>query len=263
MLVVAITSVVAALAIYSITAYLEAARGAEAKNFVRAINDGAQAAYERESVGADVLVDGAAVTETHTACGSAPAVPATVQSKGKKYQPNTAGGADFNQGDGSNGWKCVRFQTSQPIYYQYSYYWQDTAMTVAQNDWQRGDFGDASEPSDRSFMPVVGLMAAGGKKDGIDGDGNRGHGNNTEEKTPDYVGCDPDNPGRSKDCDGGGSGDGSGSGSGFEEAGAVEPWCVTNCWEAGAKSEDVIFLAVTRLSPSGGLQTALTMLYRK
>src|SRR5262249_20906068 len=41
--------------------------------------------------------------------------------QGHKYQPSTVDGTDFNSGSTSAGWKCLKFQVSQPIYYQYSY----------------------------------------------------------------------------------------------------------------------------------------------
>ena len=55
-------------------------------------------------------------------CSSASAVPTSANSiKGTKYQPSTVDGADFNTGSNIAGWKCLKFQLSQPMYYQYNY----------------------------------------------------------------------------------------------------------------------------------------------
>jgi type IV pilus assembly protein PilA len=122
MIVVAIIGVLAALAVYGVRRYLASAKTTEAKNTVGAISRGAVAAYERETAASELVVEGANSTAaSHALCTSAGAVPAAVPA-GTKYQPNTAEGLDFETGTSTEGWKCLRFSLTQPIYYQYNYH---------------------------------------------------------------------------------------------------------------------------------------------
>ena len=121
MIVVAIIGVLAALAIYGVTRYLASAKTAEAKNGVGAITRGAVAAYEKETADAQMLAEGTeSVTASHALCLAAPAVPATLQA-GRKYQPDSANGSDYNTGNATTGWQCVKFNMKEPSYYQYHY----------------------------------------------------------------------------------------------------------------------------------------------
>ncbi len=120
-MVVAIVGVLAALAIYGVRHYLANAKTAEAKENVGAIVRNAQAAFERETVGAEMLPGSAQSTTTnHALCKNAPPVPAAIPAR-VKYQPSQAVGVDFNTGDTTGGWACLRFSVSSPIYYQYAY----------------------------------------------------------------------------------------------------------------------------------------------
>jgi len=56
----------------------------------------------------------------HALCDSAVGVPAAPP-VGKKYQPETAAGKDFDTGSATAGWKCLRFSMTQAIYYRYLY----------------------------------------------------------------------------------------------------------------------------------------------
>lgn len=107
-----LVGILAALGIYGTRRYLGAAKTAEAKNSIGAIARGARAAYERESVDPSA---------PHKLCGSATTVPAAVPA-GTKYMPGVSAGSDFNTGDAENGWMCLKFSMTQPIYYQYSYH---------------------------------------------------------------------------------------------------------------------------------------------
>ncbi|WP_437301840.1 type IV pilin protein [Sorangium sp. So ce388] len=121
MIVVAIIGVLAALAIFGVRRYLASAKTSEAKNSVGAITRGAAAAFERETAASQILAGGdSSDAASHSLCGSANAVPATVPA-GVKYQPNSTEGQDFERGDATTGWKCLRFSMTQPIYYQYQY----------------------------------------------------------------------------------------------------------------------------------------------
>ncbi|MBW2453153.1 MAG: prepilin-type N-terminal cleavage/methylation domain-containing protein [Deltaproteobacteria bacterium] len=121
MIVVAIIGVLAALAIYGVRRYLASAKTGEAKDKVGAISRGAQAAFERETTDSETLGEGTeSTTASHALCGAATPVPVGVPG-GKKYQPNTTPGNDFESGDNLNGWKCLKFNMTQPHYYQYNY----------------------------------------------------------------------------------------------------------------------------------------------
>lgn len=122
MIVVAIIGVLAALAIYGVRRYLATSKTSEAKNTVGAISRAAVAAYEREAYSNQLLGDGAtSATFMHQLCVSAPARVPAVPPAAKKYQPDTRDGNDFNTGDQLTGWRCLKFQMTEPIYYSYHY----------------------------------------------------------------------------------------------------------------------------------------------
>jgi len=132
MIVVAIIGVLAALAIYGVRRYLASAKTSEAKNTIGAISRGAQGAYERENAKSEEVTEGSESTSaSHSLCGSATTVPTTVP-KGTKYQPKTTNGSDFDSGDMTTGWKCLKFSLTQPHYYQYQYS-KDTKATGSAN----------------------------------------------------------------------------------------------------------------------------------
>jgi hypothetical protein len=108
----AMIGMAAALGIYGVRRYLAASKTAEAKATLGSMSRAVQAAFEREVVG----VQGSA----HALCGSAAAVPGDVP-RGMKYQPNEEAGADWESGDDTAGWRCLRFALSQAHYYRYSY----------------------------------------------------------------------------------------------------------------------------------------------
>ncbi|WP_044986176.1 type IV pilin protein [Sorangium cellulosum] len=121
MIVVAIIGVLAALAIFGVRRYLASAKTSEAKNNVGAISRGAAAAYERESAASEILTPGTtAAGASHQLCDSVTAtVPAGIASvQGLRYQPTAA---EFQAGSSTEGWPCLRFSISQPIYYMYDY----------------------------------------------------------------------------------------------------------------------------------------------
>jgi type IV pilus assembly protein PilA len=121
MIVVAIIGVLSALAIFGVRRYLGSAKTSEAKSSVGAIARGALAAYERESAASEVLAGGAVSTSVaNHLCGSAVPVPGAIP-PGNKYAPRTGDTLDFESGDTGNGWKCLRFEISSPIYYRYQY----------------------------------------------------------------------------------------------------------------------------------------------
>jgi type IV pilus assembly protein PilA len=124
MIVVAIIGVLAALAIYGVRRYLASAKTAEAKNTIGAISSGAQASYERETADSQLVGEGASSTAaSHQLCDSSVAtVPDSVTKvQGKKYQADSAAGADYNAGSSTLGWPCLKFTMSSPQYYVYGY----------------------------------------------------------------------------------------------------------------------------------------------
>ena len=122
MIVVAIIGVLASLALYGVRKYLASAKTSEAKNYVGAISRCGVAAFEREQAASQVIAEGTVSSAgTFALCGEAPMVPASGAPRGRKYQPNTSSGADFESGDAMTGWKCLRFFISQPMGYAVDY----------------------------------------------------------------------------------------------------------------------------------------------
>ncbi len=124
MIVVAIIGVLAALAIYGVRAYLAAAKTGEAKNTVGAVARLAASRYDSEVIKPEVLPEGSTSEQsTHVLCKSAVPVPNNISAvQGRKYQPRKDPGFDWGTGDQLNGWNCLGFSISEPIYYQYHYY---------------------------------------------------------------------------------------------------------------------------------------------
>ena len=123
MIVIAIIGVLAALAVYGVRSYLASARTAEAKASVGAISQLASGVFDREFADAELIgaaAGGTSKPAVNFLCGSANPVPATTP-KGTKYQPGTAPGVDFHSGSQADGWQCLGFSMTSPIYYQYSY----------------------------------------------------------------------------------------------------------------------------------------------
>jgi hypothetical protein len=103
--------VASALGIYGVNRYLKSAKTTEAKLNIGRITRGAIEAYELERDPGPNL---------HMLCKSAVAVPSEVPS-GRKYVPSAEAGRDFQTGDRTTGWRCLRFSTDTPTYYQYEY----------------------------------------------------------------------------------------------------------------------------------------------
>lgn len=121
MIVVAIIGVLSALAVFGVRRYMTAAKNSEAKQSVGRISRSAHAAFERELMGSQALIEGdESAQAAHLLCESAVPVPAAVPAA-LRYQPKTTEGDDFETGDDTVGWKCLRFRISHPIYYQMQY----------------------------------------------------------------------------------------------------------------------------------------------
>ncbi len=154
MIVVAIIGVLAALAIYGVRRYLASAKTSEAKNTLGAISRASQAAYERENAASEEVAEGSISTSaSHQLCATATTVPTTVP-KGTKYQPKTGSNQDFDTGNMTTGWKCLKFGLTQPHYFQYQYT-KDSKATGSNN------------PAKCNTAPCYETMATGD----LDGDG--------------------------------------------------------------------------------------------
>lgn len=101
MAVAALGGVAAAIAIYAVRSYLATSKTAEAKNTVMAIANAAKARYEKDRI----------------LCASAKPVPADKPPAGTKYAPQ----AGEYGGNERKGWKCLRFEMTQPQRFRYSY----------------------------------------------------------------------------------------------------------------------------------------------
>lgn len=167
MIVVAIIGVLAALAIYGVRRYLASAKTSEAKNTIGRIARAASEAYERETVASELLAPGASSNApVHALCASAEAVPAAGVPAAKKYQPNTAAGTDFNKGDAVTAWKCLKFEVTDPIYYQYHYYAGSGYISPALGNADPGATGfEAAARGDLDGDTVLSTFALTGKVD--------------------------------------------------------------------------------------------------
>lgn len=122
MIVVAIIGVLAALAIYGVRKYLANAKTSEAKNTIGGVSRSAKQAFEREQNKSELVAEGGqSGVGSHDLCDTATPVPNAAVPAGKKYQPKTTNGDDFDSGDSVTGWRCLKFGMTQPHYYKYSY----------------------------------------------------------------------------------------------------------------------------------------------
>ncbi len=120
MLVVAIVGVLAAIGVYGVRRYLQVAKSSEARQGVGAIVRGVVARFERASSGPEALTEGSLTTATsHDICAGTDPVPTSLDFiAAKKYQSKAS---DWDSGNSTAGWKCLRFSMSQPQYYMYGY----------------------------------------------------------------------------------------------------------------------------------------------
>ena len=123
MIVVATIGVLAALATYGVSRHLAAAKASEAKEGVGGITRAAVLAYEEERSAQEVLNEGnPSALIANVLCTTANPVPLLAsQVRGRKYQPNTTLGQDFQAGSHLVGWKCLNFAKSEAMYYRYTY----------------------------------------------------------------------------------------------------------------------------------------------
>jgi type IV pilus assembly protein PilA len=169
MIVVAIIGVLAALAIYGVRRYLASAKTSEAKNSIGAIARGAAGAYEKENTSSQNVGEGTVSdASSHALCDDASPVPGAVPA-GKKYQPNTAAGTDYDTGDATSGWKCIKFSLSKPHYYQYHYVKDgptpnsgNTTSACSTGCFSAGAVGDLDGDAATALFELTGHIGTGG-----------------------------------------------------------------------------------------------------
>ncbi len=128
MIVVAIIGTLAALAIFGVGRYLKSAKSSEARNGIGRIAHAAEESYARETAASEIVgLGNTSSTIVHQLCDSAVAVPAAVPAS-RKYVPNNVNGSDFYAGATDTGWKCLKFEIHDPIYYQYNYLRDSTTL---------------------------------------------------------------------------------------------------------------------------------------
>ncbi len=123
MIVVAIVGVLAVLAVYGVRKYIANAKTAEAKNSLGQMGKDAAVAYEGERMTNTVLPDQGSADIVRQLCQSSSVkVPTALTSiQGKKYQSSKGDWSNATDVSNNAGFACLRFEISQPQYYQYDY----------------------------------------------------------------------------------------------------------------------------------------------
>lgn len=154
MIVVAIIGVLAALAIYGVNRYVQNAKTTEARTSVARIAKDAASAYARPKTDTSVLEDGvltpggAGAAQSNMLCDKAEnAVPASGVPKGEKIQAKPE---EWDEGSESKGWRCLRFELTDPQMYQYAYDADVTAGTFSAI--ARGDLKGSGEVDSKFTM---------------------------------------------------------------------------------------------------------------
>jgi len=124
MVVVVIIGILAALAVYGVTKYVTNSKSAEARLAVGRMSKDAAAFFEAERMAGNTLTLTGTVSSSRRLCPAATAVPATMQNEGAKYQASPTHWT-------GNGWNCLKFSITQPMYFQYNYRSDVTTTTAA------------------------------------------------------------------------------------------------------------------------------------
>jgi len=129
MIVIAIIGILAGLATYGVGRYVAHSKSAEALSNIGGIARAIHATAARETMAADMLAAddssadfGGGAWAVPGLCDTAQNVPKKLKLiQGKKYQPNPGAGQDYETGNQTTGWRCLRFAISSPQLYQYHY----------------------------------------------------------------------------------------------------------------------------------------------
>jgi type IV pilus assembly protein PilA len=160
MIVVAIVGILAVLAVYGVRKYLANAKTAEARNSLGQMAKDEAAAYERESMAANVLPGSTTAAMSRRMCASASAtVPATSTAvQGKKYQSTAH---EWNADEaGNSGFACLKFSIDMPQYYMYSYTVTGSGSNVG-DSFVGAAQGDLNGDGTQSLFQVTGSIASG------------------------------------------------------------------------------------------------------
>jgi type IV pilus assembly protein PilA len=131
MLVVAITGILAVLAVYGVRKYVTSAKSAEARNALGQIGKDAILSYDSETMTNKVLAQGTSAAITRRFClNSSVSVPASPP-KGSKYQSSKADWSNATDTANRAGFPCLKFEMTLPQYYSYSYGGVDPGSTSA------------------------------------------------------------------------------------------------------------------------------------
>jgi type IV pilus assembly protein PilA len=160
MIVVAIVGILAILAAYGVRKYLANAKTAEARSSLGAMAKDEAAAYERESMAANVLAVKTSAAMSRRMCLSASAtVPSAVTSiQGKKYQSTVK---EWNADEaGNSGFACLKFTMDAPQYYMYSYSATGTGSNIG-DSFLAGAQGDLNGDGVLSLFQITGAIGNG------------------------------------------------------------------------------------------------------
>lgn len=137
MIVVAIIGILAVLAIFGVSKYVQNAKTGEARNALGMIAKSSVGAYEQERAASGILVPGQpTATTVHQFCGPATAtVPGTATPvMDRKYQSTAA---EWAAGSALVGWSCLKFSLTEPQYFLYGY---NAVPATSFNTWAEGYF---------------------------------------------------------------------------------------------------------------------------
>ena len=160
MIVVAIVGILAVLATYGVRKYIANAKTAEARNSLGAMAQDEAAAFERESMAANVLVIKTSTAMARRMCLSAsatvPSVAASIQ--GHKYQSTVK---EWNADEaGNSGFACLKFTMDAPQYYMYSYSITGTGSNIG-DSFTAAAQGDLNGDGVLSLFQVTGAVGNG------------------------------------------------------------------------------------------------------
>ena len=159
MIVVAIIGVLAALAIYGVRKYLNNAKTAEAREAMGRIGKDASADYNRENMAATLMALKDSAGVSNRLCGTSTLVPTAIGAvAGQKYQSSPK---EWNSGDSTTGWACLKFTMQDPQYFMYQYVSADPTATDA--TFTATANGDLNADGTTSTFSLQGGIAYDGK----------------------------------------------------------------------------------------------------
>lgn len=148
MIVVAIIGILAVLAIYGVSKYMDNAKSGEARNAIGQLAKAAVASFEEERIQNELLDPGTpGKNAAHVICAKADlTVPTAIDDvSNKKYQSSLQAGEDWAAGSQTAGWPCLKFSLTEPQYFLYGY---DAKVAAGANSfaaYAQSDFKGAKE----------------------------------------------------------------------------------------------------------------------